>query len=76
MPPYVIQYPGGRLRTNPEYQFPEDYKYTKLWVWLAERVLQEGRGLYCPNELASVEVNVMGKYCTSDDDGGTHAGNV
>ena len=27
--------------------------------------------MYRPNELASVEVNVnMGKYCTSDDDGG------
>ena len=39
-------------------------------IW-RKRVLQEGRGLYCPNELASVEVNVMGKYCTSDDDGGT-----
>lgn len=34
-------------------------------------MLQEGRGLYRPNELASVEVNVVGRYCTSDDDGGT-----
>ena len=33
-------------------------------------MLQEGRGLYRPNELASVEVNAMGKYSTSDDDGG------
>jgi len=29
-------------------------------------VLQEGRGLYRPNELATVKVDVVGRYGTTD----------
>lgn len=28
-------------------------------------MLQEGRGLYRPNELATVKVDVVGRYCTT-----------
>ena len=64
MQPCVLVY--GRLRTNVGVVSTWRALHGEMLPRWSKTVLQEGRGLYRPSELATVKVDVVGRYCTTD----------